>query len=111
MVISQSQFCINSLTQYFKPGGPINLKSQLLSDANRPLVNGNIVQGFSRNTAEQVIVELSGIQSVPGDNLFSEECFTFNCFQEAGLGGVQVEGVSTICMSDVGGDTQYRVRY
>ena len=106
MVISQAQFCVNLLTEYFNPGGPINTKSQLTDDIRRPLLSATIIEGFKRNSIDNVEVELSGILDQKGDNLFSAECFTFNCFDESGL-ETSIEGVSDICIVDTGEETRY----
>lgn len=106
MVISQSQFCVNLLSEYFNPGGPINTKSQLSSDIRRPLLSAKIVEGFRRNEISDVEVELFGIVDQKGDNLFSAECFSFDCFEESGL-ETTIPNVSTICMVDTGTETKY----
>lgn len=106
MVISQAQFCVNLLSEYFNPGGPINTKSQLSSDVRRPLLSAKIVEGFRRNEVNNVEVELFGIVDQKGDNLFSAECFSFDCFEESGLEST-IPNVSNICMVDTGTETKY----
>jgi len=106
MVISQTQFCVNLLSEYFNPGGPINTKSQLSDDTRRPLFSAKIIDGFRRTSISNVEVELAGIVDQKGDNLFSAECFSFNCFQESGL-ETSIPNVSDICIVDTGTETRY----
>jgi len=106
MTISQSQFCVNLLKEYFNPGGPVNIKSQLNDDIRRPLLSASIIEGFRRSQIENVEVELSGIVDQKGDNLFSAECFTFNCFNESGL-ETTISDVSNVCMVNTGTETRY----
>jgi len=106
MAISQSQFCINLLTEYFNPGGPLNTKSQITNDIRRPLLSANIISGFRITSTNNVEVELSGIIDQKGDNLFSAECFSFDCFNESGL-ETSIDNVSDICIVDTGTETKY----
>lgn len=106
MAISQSQFCVNLLSEYFSPGGPINTKSQLSSDVRRPLLSAKIISGFRITSISNVEVELFGIVDKKGDNLFSAECFSFNCFNESGL-ETSIENVSDVCIVDTGTETKY----
>ena len=97
MSISRSQFCVNLLSEFFKPGGPINTKTQLVSDTNRPLVNAFITRGFRINDTGSVEVELKGINFFNGENLFSQDCFEFNCFTEEGIEDAYVNIGTDIC--------------
>lgn len=97
MTISSQQFCINSLLEFFKPGGPVLQKSQLSNEQNRPLLNIQITKGFRQLDETTVEIELTNLKLTPSKNLFRQECFTFNCFEEEGI-FTYAPDISTVCL-------------
>lgn len=97
MTISSQQFCINSLLEFFKPGGPTLQKSQLSNEQNRPFLNAQITKGFRQSDETTVEIELTNIKLTPSKNLFRQECFTFNCFEEEGI-FTYAPNISTVCL-------------
>ena len=85
MAISKTQFCSELLTEFFNPAGPVFVKSLQSSDPKRPLVKAYINKGFRIEDTEAVEVVLENIIYQPGKNLFNQECFQFNCFEEEGI--------------------------
>ena len=102
MVISKTQFCVDLLTEYFNPGGALFAKSQISFDEKRPLVKAKFTNGFRIQDNGKVEIELNNINFIPGDNLFVEDCFEFNCFIENGI-FTNVESVSDICTVEFNG--------
>lgn len=107
MAISKTQFCVNLLSEFFKPAGNIIPKSQLVTDNNRPLLNARINQGFKISDTGTVVVELQGINYQPGKNLFTQDCFEFNCFEEEGLEGAYINIGTDICLVQSTRDNPY----
>lgn len=107
MTISRTQFCVNLLSEFFKPAGYLTPKSQLVTDTNRPLLNIRINQGFKINDTGNLELELIGINYIPGRNLFSQDCFEFNCFQEEGLRDSYINIGTDICLVQTSKDNPY----
>lgn len=96
-MITSNQFSINLIPEFFKPSGPILEKNQLSEDNRRPLLNCKITQGFRISDLGKVEIELEGLRLLPSKNIFNQECFDFNCFEEEGLYSY-VKGISDICL-------------
>lgn len=96
-----SQFCINLIPEFFKPAGPILEKTQLSKENNRSLLQAKITNGFRKADFSKVEVELEGINLQPGKNLFRQNCFEFNCFQEEGI-FTYIKGISSVCLVEQG---------
>lgn len=96
-MISNSQFFTNLITEFFKPSGPLSEKSQLTVEVNRPLLNSVISKGFNIDTTDFLEVELEGLEIKSGRNIFRQNCFEFNCFQEEGI-LTYVNNISDICL-------------
>lgn len=94
---TQTQFCTNLINEFFKPSGPILLKSQLSIDNNRPLLNAFLTQNFNINSVGKVEIKLQGLNIKLGKNLFRQDCFEFNCFEEEGI-TTYIQNVSNICL-------------
>jgi hypothetical protein len=96
-----SQFCINLIPEFFKPAGPILEKTQLSNENNRGLLQAKIIGGFRKNDFGKVEIELEGVILQPGKNLFRQDCFEFNCFQEEGI-FTYIKNISNVCLVEQG---------
>ena len=65
MAISRPQFCVNLLTEFFKPGGPLLPKSQLVEDKN----TNNIMKGLYTQSISDNSVGGLGISSLLYEHL------------------------------------------
>lgn len=96
-MISDSQFYTNLISEFFKPSGPLSEKSQISLDINRPLLNSTITKNFNIDSTGFVEVELTNLNLKSGKNIFRQNCFEFNCFDEEGI-STYVNNISDICL-------------
>lgn len=101
MTISSNQFCTNLIKEFFKPSGPTTIKTQTRDEINRPLVNATIINNFRINDIGKIEIELEGLQIKPSKNLFRQDCFDFNCFEEEGI-TTNIKSISSICLVNPG---------
>lgn len=94
-----TQFYTNLLTEFLKPAGPLAEKSQIINQDPKPLLNGFISKGFNINYTDNVEIELNGLNIKTGRNIFRQDCFEFNCFEEEGI-ITYAKNVSDICLVD-----------
>jgi len=102
MSISKAQFCTNLIPEFFKPSGPLSSKTQITLDINRPLIDATIVSNYNVQDKGKVEIELKGLELLEGNNLFRQDCFDFDCFQNEGV-YTYIQNISDICIVDLPG--------
>lgn len=118
MSITQSQFISKSFDEFYKVGGSFTNLESSSNDLYRQILQAEITEGYSIKDISQLSISLYNISLQSSRNVFTQECFEYNCLLEDGsvIKSFEEEGlittkstVSSICYTEweYNGTTKY----